>query len=299
VTAMDATFIRGVIPALVTPMGEDESIDRDGLGKLIDFVIGNGVHGLFTVGTAGESWALSPDEKRLLFEWTVELTAGRVPVYVGTAANTTREAVWLAEQAQEAGADCLSVMTPYFVTPSDPQMYDHFSAIAKSVDVPVLLYDLPARTGNGLSVDLVVSLAEDHANIVGIKDSSGDLSQSVEYLRRGPEGFRLIMGRDTLIYAALVHGAAGAIAASANVAPDLGAAIYDRYLQGDLAGALDYQTRLAPLRLAFGIGTHPAMLKAGAELMGVPVGPPRLPVQRLRPEENERLRSVLTGMGKL
>ena len=97
----------------------------------------------------------------------------------------------------------------------------------------------------------------------------------------------------------VLYGAAGAIAASANVAPDLGAAVYDRYLQGDLAGALDYQTRLAPLRLAFGIGTHPAMLKAGAELMGVPVGPPRLPVQRLRPDENERLRGVLTGMGKL
>jgi len=296
---MDTTFIRGVIPALVTPMREDESIDRGGLGKLIDFVVQNGVHGLFTVGTAGESWALSVEEKRLLFEWTVELTAGRVPVYVGTAANTTREAVWLAERAQQAGADCLSVMTPYFVTPSESQMYDHFSAVARSVDLPVLLYDLPSRTGNALSVDLVVRLAEDYDNIVGIKDSSGDLAQSLEFLRRSPEGFRLIMGRDTLIYAALAHGAAGAIAASANVAPELGAGIYDRYLKGDMAGALDYQMRLAPLRLAFGIGTHPAMLKAGAELMGVPAGPPRRPVQPLSPDELERLRSVLSGMGKL
>jgi 4-hydroxy-tetrahydrodipicolinate synthase len=218
---------------------------------------------------------------------------------VGTAANTTREAVWLAERAQEAGADCLSVMTPYFVTPGPSQMYDHFSAIAKSVDLPVLLYDLPARTGNGLSVDLVVRLAEGHANIVGIKDSSGDLSQSLEYMRRCPEGFRLIMGRDTLIYAALAHGAAGAIAASANVAPELGAAIYDRYTSGDLDGARASQQQLAPLRLAFGIGTHPAMLKAGAELMGVPAGPPRRPVQRLNAEELDRLRGVLSGMGKL
>ena len=245
---MDTTFIGGVIPALVTPMDEEEEIARDGMGKLIDFVIGHGVHGLFTVGTAGESWALTPDEKRRLYEWSVELTGGRVPVYVGTAANTTGEAVWLAEKAQQAGVDCLSVMTPYFVTPSESQMRDHFGSIAQSVDLPILLYDLPARTGNRLSVGLVIDLAETHENIVGIKDSSGDFTQSLEYLRLAPEGFRLIMGRDTLIYAALEHGAAGAIAASANVAPELGAAIYDRFQAGDAPGALEAQMRLAPLR---------------------------------------------------
>jgi 4-hydroxy-tetrahydrodipicolinate synthase len=296
---MDTTFVRGVIPALVTPMRSDESVDRDGLAALLDYVIKHGVHGVFTVGTAGESWALTPEEKGQIFEWTVALTDGRVPVYVGTGANTTGEAVQLSQEAQRAGADCLSVMTPYFVTPDEAQMHAHFSAVAESVDLPILLYDLPARTGNSLSVDLVLRLAGDHANIVGIKDSSGDFTQSLEYLRRAPDGFKLIMGRDTLIYAALAHGAAGAIAASANVAPELGVGIYECYRNGDPSGALDFQKRLAPLRLAFGLGAHPAMLKAGAELMGVPAGPPRRPVTRLNEDEMGALQRILSDMGKL
>ncbi len=296
---MDTAFIRGIIPAVITPMTVQEELHEEGMRDLLEALIRAGVHGVFTVGTAGESWALSVEEKKRLFEWTVRFTDRRVPVYVGTAANTTREAVQLAEYAQEAGVDCLSVMTPYFVTPDGQQMFEHFGAIARAVDLPILLYDLPARTGNKLSVDLVMRLAETFDNIVGIKDSSGDFTQSLEYLRRAPEDFRVIMGRDTLIYAGLVHGAAGAIAASANVAPELGVGIYESFLLGDLEGALDFQKQLAPLRLAFGLGTHPAMLKAGAELMGWPGGPPRRPVTPLSDAEREQLKAVLLEMGKL
>ena len=296
---MDTEFIRGIIPAVVTPMTESEELDEGGLERLINRLIGRGVHGIFTAGTAGESWALSVEEKRRLYEWTVKHTDGRVPVYLGTAANTTREAVLLAEYAQEAGADCLSILTPYFITPGDEELYDHFASIAGAVDLPILLYDLPARTGNPLSVDLVLRLAEGFGNIVGIKDSSGDFTQTIEYLRRAPDGFRVIMGRDTLIYAALSHGAAGAIAASASVAPELSVGIYESYVSGNLALALDYQRRLAPLRRAFSIGTHPAMLKAGADLVGLPCGPPRRPVRPLSEEEREQLRAVLVEIGTL
>ena len=294
---MDSTFVRGLIPALVTPMTCDEALDEAGLERLLDYVIGAGVHGVFTGGTAGEPWALSVEEKTRLYEWTVGYTAGRVPVYVGTAANCTAEAVRLAEAAQEAGADCLSVLTPFFITPGPEEMFNHFAAIARAVDLPVLLYDLPARTGNTLSVDLVMRLATAFGNIVGIKESSGDFSRTLEYLRLAPKDFRVIMGRDTLIYAALVHGAAGAIAATANVAPELGVGIYERYRAGDAAGALDCQMRLAPLRAAFSLGTHPAMLKAGTDLVCDAGGPPRRPVSRLSGRDLQQLKEVLTEMG--
>ena len=296
---MDTAFVRGVIPAMITPMTEDEELDEAGLKRLVDCLIDQGVHGIFTVGTAGESWALTAEEKRRVYGWTVQYTAGRVPTYVGTGANTTREAVLLAEYAQEAKVDCLSVVTPSFITPNEEEMFAHYGAIAEAVDLPILLYDLPARTGNSLSVNLVIRLAERFENIIGIKDSSGDFTQTLEYLRLAPEGFRVIMGRDTLIYSALVHGAAGGIAASANVAPALGVGIYESFVKGDLEAAMDYQRRLAPLRLAFALGTHPAMLKAGAELVGLPAGPPRAPVSRLSEADRRRLKEVLIQIGVL
>ncbi|MEW6752427.1 MAG: 4-hydroxy-tetrahydrodipicolinate synthase [Candidatus Latescibacterota bacterium] len=292
-------FIRGIIPAVVTPMTEDEELSEAGLARVLDHLIAGGVHGVFTVGTTGEFWALSVEEKRRVYEWTVGYTRGRVPVYVGTCANTTREAVELAQLAQAAGADCISVLTPVFITPNEDELFAHYRAIASAVDLPVLLYGNPDRTGNPLPVSLVVRLAEQVPKVVGIKDSSGDLTLTTEYLRRAPAGFRVLMGRDTLIYAALAHGAAGAIAASANIAPELAVEIYEHYVGGRLADALAAQRRLAPLRLAFGLGTFPAMLKTGAELMGLPAGPPRAPVGRLTPAQRAKLREVLVGMGKL
>ena len=292
-------FIKGLIPAVITPMTEDQEVDLEGLEKMLEHQIANGVHGVFTVGTAGEFWALSTSEKERIFATTVRCANGRVPVYVGTGANTTREAVQLAEMAQEAGADCLSVITPSFITPDEQQMFAHYEAIAESVGLPILLYTNPDRTNNKLSVDLVVRLAEQVENVVGIKDSAGDMALTAEYLRRTPADFLVLIGRDSLIYAGLMHGAVGAIAASANMAPELSVGIYENYVAGRLPEALSFQRQLAPLRSAFGIGTFPAMLKGGAELMNLPSGPPRAPVGRLSPDESARLREVLLKMGKL
>jgi len=229
----------------------------------------------------------------------VASTRGRVPVYVGTCANTTREAVELAVSAQDAGVNALSVLTPTFITPDDAQMYAHYKAVAEAVDLPIILYTNPARTGNDLSVDLVVRLAEEVDNVAGIKDSSGDMTQTHEYIRRAPDDFRVLMGRDTLIYSALVHGAAGSIAASANMVPEIGVEIYRCFTQGDLEGAIAAQRNLAPVRLAFSLGTFPAMLKAGVELVGLSAGPPRAPVSPLTDEERGKLRQALVQVGKL
>jgi 4-hydroxy-tetrahydrodipicolinate synthase len=294
---MESGFIKGIIPAMITPMTPDENLDEQGLKQLIGFLIDAGVHGIFAAGTAGEFWALSAEEKRLLYRWTVEYTAGRVPVYLGTCANSTREAIELSQFAQEVGADCLSVLTPSFITPSQDELFDHFGAIAKAVDLPILLYDLPSRTGNAMQVDLVVRLAERYDNIVGIKDSTGDFSQSLEYLRLLPRDFRVVMGRDTLICAGFEQGAAAAIAASANVAPALSVGIYDCFLKDDHEGALRFQERLAPVRLAFSLGSHPAMLKAGADMVGAAGGPPRKPIRPLSETDRETLRAILEDIG--
>lgn len=295
----DTEFIRGIIPAVITPMTEDEEPDEGALEALIDYHIESGVNGVFTVGTAGEFWALTVEEKQRIFQWTVASARGRVPVYVGTCANTTREAVKLAELAQEAGVDALSVLTPTFITPDEAQMYAHYKSVAEAVDLPIILYTNPARTGNDLSVDLVVRLAEEVDNVAGIKDSSGDMTQTHEYIRRAPDDFRVLMGRDTLIYSALVHGAAGSIAASANMVPEFGVEIYQRFTEGDLEGAIAAQRNLAPVRLAFSLGTFPAMLKAGVELVGLRAGPPRAPVSPLTDEERGKLRQALVEVGKL
>lgn len=296
---MDASFIRGVIPALVTPMTDDEALDREGLVKLIDGTIDSGVHGVFTVGTAGEFWALSFEEKQRIYEWTVEAAGGRVPAYVGTSANSTEEAIALSRAGQAAGADCLSILTPSFTTPTQEELFNHYAEIATSVTLPILLYNLPARTGNALEVETVRRLAADYGNIVGIKDSSGDFSQALEYINGMPDGFRFVMGRDTLIASGFEQGAVAAIAATANVAPDVGAAIFDAHSEGDLPEARRHQIRLAPLRSLFTLGTHPAMLKAGADLVGFAGGPPRRPAKRLSQDQVEILRAVLVEMGKL
>ena len=290
---MNTDFIKGIIPAMVTPFNEDESLNEDGLRIVIDRLIDKGVHGIFTIGSTGEFWAMSVEEKRRVYEITVEATGKRVPVYLGTCANTTAEAVVLSEYAQEAGAECISVLTPSFIRPTDDELFDHYAAIAKSVDIPVLLYGNPARTGVPLSTALVARLASAFENIVGIKDSTGDLTQSMEYVLKCPKDFKLIMGRDTLIFAALMHGAAAAIAASANVAPEIAVGIYENFVAGDLEEALRFQRKLAPLRLAFTLGSFPVVLKEGAEMVGLPAGPARPPIGPMTPENREQLRRIL------
>ena len=295
---MNGSFIKGVIPALITPMNEDQSLSEIGLNALIDGVIKAGVHGVFTCGTAGEFWALSFEEKRRLYEWTVASTDGRVPVYLGTSANSTSEAVLLARVADEVGADCLSVLTPAFITPTDDEMFDHYGAIAEATDLPILLYNLPARTGNALSIDLVQRLHYRFPNIVGVKDSSGNFEQAIAFIRELPDDFKFVMGRDTLIHAAFREGAVAAIAASANVAPEIAVGIYEAHIAGDRVSASTCQERLVPLRDAFALGTHPAMLKAGADLVGFSGGPPRAPVRKLDQQQLEKLRQLLVDIGK-
>jgi 4-hydroxy-tetrahydrodipicolinate synthase len=291
---------KGIIPAMVTPLTDSGRVNEGALRKLVNHLIDGGSHGLFPVGSQGEFFALRLEQKHEVVRIVVDETRGRVPVYAGTGAVTTREAIETTKMAQGLGVSAVSLITPYFVTPSQKELIAHYTAIAKACPtLPILLYSNPDRTQVPLPVSTVLELAAVD-NIVGIKDSSGDLSMTGEYIRltRGMN-FHVLMGRDTLIYAALCYGAAGSICATGNVDPRVPVAIYEAFMAGDHKRALEAQYSLAPLRIAFGLGTFPVVIKEALTMIGIDAGPAILPVGPMTPENREKLRKVIGEMGML
>jgi 4-hydroxy-tetrahydrodipicolinate synthase len=291
--------LRGIIVAMITPMDEDESVDVGGLQAVTRYLIGHGVHGLFPGGSQGEFFALTTAERERVVEATLEAAAGEVYVVAHVGAVTTREAVELARHAEKAGADAVAACTPYFVKPSRDELYSYYRNICEAVALPVLAYDNVGRTGVPLPPSLVARIARSTANFVGIKDSSGDLTQLAEHIRLCPPGFRVFVGRDSLIYAALLHGGVGAVTATANVVPDLAVGIYDAVCSGDLERARDLQQKLLPVRLAFGLGTFPVVVKEAMGLIGQPAGPARDPVGPMSDQARAELTGVLKEAGVL
>ncbi len=286
---------RGIIPAMVTPFNRQGKVSEDGLRGLVDYLMEGGVHGLFPVGSQGEFYALEREEKKKIIEIVLDQAKGKVPIYAGTGAITTREVITLTKMAEDIGVDAVSIITPFFISPTQDELYEHYLAIAKSTNLPILLYSNPGRTGVNLSVDLVVRLSKVD-NIVGIKDSSGDMTLTAEYIRRTSGDFSVLAGRDTLIYGTLSYGGKGAIAATANVAPKLVVEIYEAYIRGDIERAKKAQANLAPLRLAFNLGSFPVVIKDALELIGIKVGTTMAPVKSLDKDKQEILRNVLREM---
>jgi 4-hydroxy-tetrahydrodipicolinate synthase len=288
---------KGIIPAMVTPLTPDEKIDLVALRQIIKYLLDGGVHGIFIIGSTGEFYALPMEEKRTLVEATIMEVGKKVPVYVGASSITTRECVSLTQMAESCGADAVSVLTPMFISPSQKDLVDHFSTIASETKLPVVLYNNLPRTGVNITADTVEKLSK-VPNIVGVKDSSGDFTLTAEYIRltRYRKDFSVLQGRDTQILAGLLYGAKGAIAACANVAPALCCEIYNKYQAGDYAGALEAQFALAPLRIAFNLGTFPAVIKDALNLVGINTGSCVKPVNPLTPEEQGQLKNILKGM---
>jgi len=286
---------KGIIPAMVTPLTPDGKINVEALRKLTRYLIDGGVHGLFPVGSQGEFYALTFEEKKKVIEVVVEEARGQVPVYAGTGAVTTREAVALTKMAEGAGATAVSVITPYFIHPNDGELMEFYTTIAKSTRLPILLYNNPQRTGVNMTPDFIVR-ASRVENIVGIKDSSGDMTLMAECIRRTEGKFSVLAGRDTLIYGVLCYGGKGGIAACANIAPKLMVEIYEAFMAGDLKRSLEAQFRLAPLRLAFDLGTFPAVIKEALTLIGIEAGPSIGPVGGMKPEAKAELKEILQQM---
>jgi len=289
---------KGIIPAMVTPIDEAGRIHEKALRRLVNHLIGGGVHGLFPVGGQGEFFSLTREEKKTVLKIVIDETAGRVPVYAGTGAVTTKETVETTLMARDLGASAVSLITPYYISPNQQELIRHYLAVAKAVpDLPMLLYSNPDRTGVAMPPATVKELAGVD-NIVGIKDSSGDMTLSGEYIRlTRAMNFHVLAGRDTLIYATLCYGGTGSITATANVDPRVPVEIYEAFLVGDHKRALEAQYRLAPLRIAFGLGTFPVVIKEALNMIGIEAGHAIPPVGPMSQENREKLRAVLDQMG--
>jgi len=283
---------RGIIPPMITPFDKDEKVDVQALRKMTDYLIEAGVHGVFPLGSTGEGYGIGFDEKRRVIETVLEATNKRVPVYAGTGAITTKESVQLSQMATELGVDALSVITPYFISPNQEELYEHYKEIAASTDLPIILYNNPGRTGVDLSNDLIVRLSHID-NIVGIKDSGGDMNKAAEIVRLTKGNFSVLAGRDTLIYGFLAYGAHGSVAATANIVPRLVVSIYELYQKGEYQAALEAQFKLAPLRNAFSLGSFPVIMKEALKLRGIDMGATLKPIKPLTAEAREKLRKIL------
>jgi len=294
---MDTSFIRGVIPPIVTPVDAEERVDEQGLKRVVDHVIEGGVHGILALGSNGEFFGLSSEEQERAIALTLKHAAGRVPVYVGIGAIATRECIRIARLAEQYKAQAITILPPMFIAPNEEELYQHFKAVADATSLPMLIYNNPDRLQVNVSARLLERLA-DVPNIVGVKDSSGDLALTAEYIMRTRDkGFKVLAGRDLLILATLVYGGVGCVATTANIVPELVVSIYERYLAGDLEGAREAQFKLAPLRLAFNLGSFPAMTKDAMNLMGLEVGALIKPITSCPPENLEKLRKILVDAG--
>jgi 4-hydroxy-tetrahydrodipicolinate synthase len=289
--------IQGIIPPVATPMKDNEDLDIPRLKWFLDHLMKNGVHGIFVLGTNSECYALDEQEKQAVIATTVAHVNRRVPVFAGTGAETTREAIRITKMGEKEGADGVSVITPYFVTPSQQEIYDHYRRIAEHTALPVILYSNPSTCGGvRIEPETAARLAE-IPNILAIKDSSGDLQNTIEIMRAVPDRFSVLMGRDTLIFSALQMGARGAVPATGNVAPALVVEIYNSFVRGDMKAAREAQARLHPLRIALGLCTAPGGVKAALKMLGMPLGPCRSPVAGLSPEKAPKMKAALEAAG--
>ena len=285
--------IKGIIPPILTPMDEEENVNEKELRNQVNRLIGAGVHGIFAFGTNGEGYALSESEKESILEVVIDETAGRVPVYAGSGCITTKDTIRMSQKAKGLGADVLSVITPWFAAASQNDLLEHYREVAKAVDMPIVLYNIPARCGNSLLPPTVAKLAEID-NIVGAKDSSGSFDNMLQYIELTREkDFAILSGNDSLIYWNLLAGGAGGIAGCANVFPKNMAGIYDAFISGDLKQAKTLQDNIRPFRNCFRFGNPNTIVKAAVALLGYPVGRCRRPFNQISQEGQTALSQVL------
>lgn len=290
--------IKGIIPPILTPMNNDEeqTVNHAELRNQVERLLAGGVHGLFPFGTNGEGYILSMKEKEAVLETVVDQVKGRVPVYAGTGCISTADTIRMSKRAEELGADVLSIITPSFAVASQKELYDHYVAVAKHVNIPIVLYNIPPRTGNKLLPETVAKLAKDVDVIMGAKDSSGDrdnLKAYIDLTRDLDKKFSVLAGNDGNILYCLLSGGAGGIAGRANLYPKTIASIYDKFIAGDVEGAQAAQDAVTNIQRVFKFGNPNTIIKKAVAVMGYPVGDCRRPFNYLCEEGMEELKKVL------
>jgi 4-hydroxy-tetrahydrodipicolinate synthase len=290
--------LKGSFPALITPM-KNGRVDEDAFRKIVNWQIKEGSHGLVPVGTTGESPTVTPDEHKRVIEITVEVAAGRVPVIAGTGSNNTDEAIEYTLHAKKAKADVALIVVPYYNKPTQDGIYAHFSAIARAVDIPILVYNVPSRTVANISVETLARLAKDHANIIGTKDASADLTRPSRQREVSGEDFIQLSGEDGTALGFNAHGGVGCISVTANVAPRLCAEFQNATLAGDYRTALKLQDRLMPLHTALFVETSPAPIKYAVSLLGHCQADIRLPLVEPSEPCKKQVRAAMVHAGLL
>ena len=291
---MNTDFIKGIVPPIAAPVNDDESVNESSLRDHVEFMIKGGISGILACGSNGEFYMMEEDEMETTLKIILDQVKGRLPVYMGIGAIRTKKGIRIAQMAQKHGAQGISILQPMFIKPTDDELSTYFRSIAASVPgLPVLLYNNP-RVGYAIPQGLVEDLAHSVDNIVGIKDSSGDLTQTMEFIRRNRDvGFKVFAGKDTLIYPSLAVGAVGAVTSTSNYVPELVYSIYKHFIDGDHAASREAQYRLNPIRLATDKSSFPVATKDYANIVGRNVGNPYLPNKCSPPGQVENLKQEL------
>ena len=292
-------MFEGVLPAIITPFKRNPAmgLDLPGLERNIGFLTSRGIHGIVPCGSTGESATLTFEEHEKVIAVTVDKINGKIPVLAGTGSNNTAEAVRLTKAAKDTGADGVLVISPYYNKPNRAGLIKHYTKLA-DLDIPVIMYNVPGRTGQNLEPDLVAELAQ-HPNIVGIKEASGNIGQMSRIIEETQdEDFIVISGDDNITLPILALGGAGVISVAANVDPARMVAMYEAMKCGDYQKALVLHYAMSPLFRSMFIDTNPIPVKKAVELIGLAGGPVRLPLDELDAKKTEQLKKVLATIPK-
>ena len=291
-------MFKGSIVAIVTPF-KNGKIDEKAYRKLIEFQINSGTSAIVPAGTTGESSTLSYEEHDRIIEITIEQVNKRIPVIAGTGSNSTQEAVMLTQYAAKAGADASLQVAPYYNRPTQKGLYEHFKAIANSVEIPIILYNIASRTGVNIEPETIAKLSRDCRNIVGVKEASGNLEQMSRIRQLCPQDFALISGDDSLTLPVLGIGGTGIISVVANIVPKDVADLVAEFERGNIKKAQEMHYKLLPLIKAIFIETNPIPVKTAMGLLGMCEPDLRLPMCAMSPENLEKLKIALKDYGLL
>ena len=286
--------MQGVYPALITPFTKDDEVDAAGLKRMVEYVEEGGVAGIVPCGTTGESATLSHEEHKRVID--IVVANAKVPVIAGTGSNNTREAVELTRYAADAGAEACLLITPYYNKPNMRGLKEHFRQIGDSAEIPLILYNIPSRTGLNMSAETMVEIAAEVESVKGVKEASGNLKQVGAIIKLAKErglDFTVVAGDDFLTLPIMSLGGKGVISVVANIAPQPMSEMVNAMLSGDIEKAKEINLRLFPLFEAMFFETNPIPVKRTAELMGLPAGHVRLPLGELSEENEHKLRQVL------
>ena len=288
-----------MIPAMVTPFDDEQKLDTSRIRNLVDFLVDGGSDSILVCGTTGESPTLTTDEKLLLFKTVVDQVAGRVPVIANVGSNNTAGSIELGLEAKKLGVQGIMAVVPYYNKPPQEGLYQHFKALAETVDLPTVMYNIPGRCSVNMTAETTLRLARDVEQIVYVKEASGDLNQMAEIVEGAPEGFWVLSGDDSMTLPLMEKGGHGVISTAGNVVPKKMKELVDLCAAGDWDAARAAHEALMPIMKGLFVVTNPILTKQALNLVGVPVGGLRLPLIEATPEQTSDLEAVLKQVGAL